>query len=478
MKPVSASLVTVLSAMLLLSGCAPVGPKYDPPKVTTPAAYKEQPPGAELLQPAQPADHARRPAWWEVFGDTRLNELEARLVASNPTLAQAEARYRQARALVRQNRAQFYPTVGVGASIDRGRPSSRQGGSVGTSTSAFTQYSLTADAAWEADFWGRIRQTVSASVATAQATAGDRETTRLSLSAELALDYYQLRSLDAELTLLHETIDAYQKSYTLTQNQYNAGIVARADVSQAETLLESARAQEVDVRLQRAQVEHAIAILTGEPPSALTLDALPLAGDPPQVPSELPSRLLERRPDIAAAERRVAAANAQIGVATAAFFPTVSLNASGGFQTTRLQQLLSWPSGFWSVGPALALTVFDAGARRAVKERAIGAYEETVGAYRQTVLSAFADVEDNLAAERLLSEEAQRQQAAVAAAQRALDISLNQYRAGLVSYLQVSIEQTTLLNNQRAEVSVAARRYAAAVQLIRALGGGWEGKLE
>jgi NodT family efflux transporter outer membrane factor (OMF) lipoprotein len=465
--------------IVALSACAPVGPKYEPPKTATPAAYKEQPAGAELMQPAQPSDEARRPAWWEVFGDARLNDLEAKLQTSNPTIAQAEARYRQARALVRQNHAQLYPTVGVGGSIDTGRASSRQGGSIGgVAPSTTTQYSVTGDAAWELDFWGRIRQTVNASVANAQASAGDREGTRLSLSAELALDYYLLRSLDAEQALLRQTIEAYQKSFTLTQNQYNAGIVARADVAQAETLLESARAQEVDTRLQRSQAEHAIAILTGDLPSSLTIDAAPLAGDPPPVPTELPSRLLERRPDIAAAERRVAAANAEIGVATAAFFPTISLNASGGFQTTKLQQFLSWPSGFWSVGPALALTLFDGGARRAAKDRAIGAYDETVGVYRQTVLSAFADVEDNLVAVHLLTEEQTRQRAAVAAAQRALDISLNQYRAGLISYLQVAVEQAQLLNNQRAEVSVAARRYAAAVQLIRALGGGWDGKLE
>jgi NodT family efflux transporter outer membrane factor (OMF) lipoprotein len=477
-RPEARALGSILMAVAL-SACAPVGPKYEPPKTAAPPAYKEQPPGAELMQPAQPSDGARRPAWWEVFGDARLNELEAKLQTSNPTIAQAEARYRQARALVRQNHAQLYPTVGVGGSIDTGRASSRQGGSIGgVAPSTTTQYSVTGDAAWELDFWGRIRQTVNASVANAQASAGDHEGTRLSLSAELALDYYLLRSLDAEQALLRQTIEAYQKSFTLTQNQYNAGIVARADVAQAETLLESARAQEVDTRLQRAQAEHAIAILTGDLPSSLTIDAAPLAGDPPPVPTELPSRLLERRPDIAAAERRMAAANADIGVATAAFFPTISLNASGGFQTTKLQQFLSWPSGFWSVGPALALTLFDGGARRAAKDRAIGAYDETVGVYRQTVLSAFADVEDNLVAVRLLTEEQTRQRAAVAAAQRALDISLNQYRAGLISYLQVAVEQAQLLNNQRAEVSVAARRYAAAVQLIRALGGGWDGKLE
>ena len=297
-------------------------------------------------------------------------------------------------------------------------------------------------------------------------------------AAELALDYYLLRSFDAEQALLqpddrglpevvHADPEPVQRGHRRAGRRGAGGDAARI----------GARAG-MDSRLQRAQAEHAIAILTGDLPSSLTIDAAPLAGDPPPVPTELPSRLLERRPDIAAAERRVAAANADIGVATAAFFPTISLNASGGFQTTKLQQFLSWPSGFWSVGPALALTLFDGGARRAAKDRAIGAYDETVGVYRQTVLSAFADVEDNLVAVRLLTEEQTRQRAAVAAAQRALDISLNQYRAGLISYLQVAIEQAQLLNNQRAEVSVAARRYAAAVQLIRALGGGWDGRLE
>jgi NodT family efflux transporter outer membrane factor (OMF) lipoprotein len=468
----------LLVTALLATGCAPVGPKYVPPTVVAPPAYKEQPPGAEILQPAQPKDAIQRGAWWEVFGDPQLNALEAQLNASNPTLAQAVARYFQARAIARQDRAQFYPNAGVSAAIERGRASQRQGGSVATDTSASTQYSLTGDVAWEPDFWGRIRQTVNSRVATAQATAGDRENIRVSLATQLAVNYFQLRAFDAEIVLFNETTDAYERSYALTQNQYNAGIVARSDVAQAETLLEAARAQTIDVRLQRAQLEHAIAILVGQPPAALGLDSMPLAGEPPQVPGELPSRLLERRPDIAAAERRVAAANAQIGVAASAFFPTIMLGATGGFQTTRLQQFLSLPSGFWSLGPTLAMTIFDGGARRAAKVRAVAAYDETVGAYRETVLAAFADVEDNLVAQRLLAEEEAHQRAAVAAAQRALEISLNQYRAGLINYLQVAIEQASLLNNQRAALSVSARRFAAAVQLVRALGGGWDGRLD
>jgi NodT family efflux transporter outer membrane factor (OMF) lipoprotein len=263
----------------------------------------------------------------------------------------------------------------------------------------------------------------------------------------------------------------------LTRHQYEAGIVSRADVEQSNTQLEAARAQAIDVRLQRVQMEHAIATLIGELPANLSLAPAPLPPSPPLVPSVLPSRMLERRPDVAAAERRVAAANAQIGVASAAFFPAITLGGTGGFQATRLAQWLSWPMGFWSVGPALAATLFDAGARRAAKAGAVANYDGTVAAYRQTVLVAFQDIEDNLAAERLLAAEAERQRVAVAAAQRALDISLNQYGAGTVSYLQVAIQQTALLANQRTAVSVTARQFVAAVQLVRALGGGWNDNL-
>jgi NodT family efflux transporter outer membrane factor (OMF) lipoprotein len=469
----SRAAVAVASACVFAAGCVHP-PKYEPPKMATPAAYKEQ--GADLLQPAQPSDHAPRPAWWETFNDPKLNELETRLMASNPTLAQAVARYAQAAALIRENRSQFYPQVGVSGGVLAGRPSSAQGGT--TSVKIATDYTLRGDFAWEADLWGRIRQTVSVAVANAQATAGDREALKLSLAAQLATTYFALRTFDAEIVLLNETTQAYEKSYQLTQNQYNAGLVARADVAQAQTLLEGARAQSIDVSLQRAQAEHAIAVLIGEMPAALAIDTMPINGEPPRLPPEMPSRLLERRPDIAAAERRVAAANSQIGVATSAFFPTLGISASVGLQTTTLQKLLSWPAGFWSVGPTLAYQLFDGGARRAVKAGAVAAYDVTIGAYRETVLTAFQDVEDNLAAQRLLAEEFDHQQLAVTAAQQALDISLNQYRAGLISYLQVAIEQAQLLNNQRSALSITGRRYGAAVGLIRALGGGWDGRLD
>ncbi len=338
--------------------------------------------------------------------------------------------------------------------------------------------SLTGDVSWEPDFWGRVRQTVAAGVASAQAARGDLENARLSLTATLALDYFQLRSFDADLVLLNESIDAYERSLTLTQNQYNAGLVARTDVAQAETQLASARAQAVDVTLQRAQMEHAVAVLVGVAPSALSLQPAPLDGEPPPVPLELPSRLLERRADVAAAERRVAAANAQIGVAASAFFPIVSLTGSVGFQASALAQWLAWPSQFWSVGPTLALTLFDGGARRAARANAQAAYDAEAATYRQVILTVFQDVEDNLAAQRLLADESQQQQAAATAARTALDVSLNQYRAGLVSYLAVVTSQSTSLTAERTLVALTARRYEAAVQLIKALGGGWDGRLD
>ena len=464
---------SILAASLL--GACALGPRYIKPDVAVPAEYKEHGlAGADLLQAAEPRDHVSRQGWWDVFGDTQLDELEARLLRNNPTITEAEARLRQARGLVRQDRAAYFPVITGSTSATRTHPGASSPSGV---TGTLTDYSLGVGASWEADLWGRVRGTVAAGTASVQAAAADLESARLTLSAELAADYFQLRSFDAELALFDQTIDAYQRAATLTRNQYNAGIVSRADVEQAETQLASAQAQAIDVRLQRVQLEHAIAVLIGEPPVALSLAAVPLDGEPPVVPPEVPSRLLERRPDVAAAERRVAAANAQIGVASAAFFPAITLTGNGGFQATRLQQWLSLPMRAWSVGPALALTLFDAGARRAVKAQAVASYDEMVATYRQTVLSAFQDVEDNFAAERLLAAEAERQQAAVAAAQRSVDISLNQYRAGIVSYLQVATQQTALLTNQRAAVSLTGRRFVTAVQLVRALGGGWNGNL-
>jgi multidrug efflux pump len=466
-----ARVVPLFGATALAAGCA-VGPRYVPPTMVAPAAYKEQG-STSGLEPARPNDGSARHAWWEDFGDERLNGLVLQLLHGNPSIAEAEARFRQARAIVRQERAAYFPQATGSTAATRTRPgaAARTGLPGGT---PLTDYSTAADVSWEADLWGRVRATVAGGVASAAAAEADLANTRLILTAELASNYFQLRSFDGELALFDQTIGAYERAAQLTRNQYDAGIVSRADVEQAETQLQSALAQAIDLRLQREQLEHAIAVLLGEPPAGVSLAATPLDGEPPPVAAGIPSRLLERRPDIAAAERRVAAANAQIGVTSAAFFPAVTLDANGGFLATRLAEWLSWPARFWSVGPSLALTLFDAGARRAAKRGTEAAYDETVAEYRSTVLTAFQEVEDNLAAQRLLAEEVQRQHAAVAAAQRALDISVNQYRAGLVSYLQVATQQTALLVNQRALMSLSARRYAAAVTLVRALGGAWD----
>lgn len=468
-------LTTVCMLVAAMSSACVVGPHYSRPPVTTPATFKERPaPDAGVLQPAVPNDHGSRDGWWTIFGDAQLDTLQQRMLTGSPQLAEAEARVREAQALLQQARAGYAPTIGATTSITRGNTAGRGGGVVAGTVDTFD---LDVPASWEPDLWGRVRRSVEGGTASLQAVAGDLASARLSLSAELAADVFEVRSFDAEVMLLDDTIAADERAATLTQNQYTAGIVSRADVEQADTQLAATQAQAADTRLQRAQLEHAIAVLIGVPPATFDLPADPLDGEPPAVPVELPARVLERRPDVAAAERRVAAANAQIGVASAAFFPAVTVSASAGFVSTQVAEWLSWPMRFWSVGPALAMTLFDGGARRALKAQAVASYDETVAAYRQTVLTAFQDVEDDLAAERLLATEAERQQAAVAAAQRSLDISLNQYRAGTVSYLQVAVQQTTLLTNQRAAVSLAGRRFATTVQLVRALGGGWDGTL-
>lgn len=472
----SGALAAIVGLAAALTAACAVGPRYAVPPVPVPAAYKEvDAAGTDLMRPAAPGDQAPRQGWWELFNDSRLNDLEAKLLQGNVTIAEAAARVDQARAVLRQDKALYAPVVTGTASATRARSSAVTDQRPAAQT--LNDLSIGASATWEPDLWGRIRQTVASGTASAQAAIGDRESIGLSASAELAADYFQLRAFDGELSLLDRTIDSYGRAATLTRNQYEAGVVSRADVEQADTQLEAARADAIDVRLQRAQIEHAIAALLGTAPAELTLEPLPLDGTPPVVPADVPSRILERRPDVAAAERRVAAANAQVGIASAAFFPSVTLGGTGGFLASHLQQWLSWPMGVWSVGPALAVTLLDGGARKAEKAQAVAAYDETVAAYRGTVIGAFQDVEDNLAAQRLLASEADRRTAAVAAAQRSLDIAMNQYRAGLVSYLQVATAQTALLDNQRTAVSLNARRFVAAVQLVRALGGGWSGSM-
>ena len=477
-------LVTLAGTIVLLTSCT-VGPDYIRPAVEVPGAYKEM----EGWKVAQPGDDAIRGAWWEVFGDPLLNELEAQVDISNQNVAQAEAQFRQARAAVQAARAAYFPQVTIGASFTRSLASSEAPGATSTTTSSskstqkpvsvtttpspISNFNLPADASWEPDLWGRVRRSVEASRASAQASAADLETTRLLVQSELAQDYFQLRTLDALKQLLETTVVAYQKFLELTKNRYASGVASRADVLQAETQLKTTQAQAIDIGVQRAQMEHAIALLVGRPAPVFSISAMPLGSIPPAIPVGLPSGLLERRPDIAGAERRMAAANAQIGVAVAAYYPTVTLSASGGFEASSLTKWLSWPSRFWSVGPSVSETVFDGGLRHAQTAQARAAYDATVASYRETVLTGFQEVEDNLASLRILEEEAGVQGEAVKASEQSLTVINNQYKAGTVSYLNVLVAQTVALNNQIAAINILGRRMTAAALLIKALGGGW-----
>jgi NodT family efflux transporter outer membrane factor (OMF) lipoprotein len=475
------TLAAVAGGLMLMTGCV-VGPDYVRPTVITPVAYKE----VDGWKVAQPQDHVLRGAWWEIFGDPQLNALEAQVSLSNQNLAQAEAAYRQARALVREARASYFPTLTVGLGYTYSRNSATLGGSsgagvsaggtssgAGTSAGSRSDFQLGLDFSWEPDLWGRIRRTVESNQASAQASAGDLESARLSYQAELAQDYFQLRTSDTQKQLLDKTVAAYEQSLQLTKNRYASGVASEADVVQAETQLKTAQAQAIDVGVQRAQLEHAIALLIGQPASNFSLPATPLTATPPPIPVGIPSALLERRPDIAAAEHRVAAANAQIGVAEAAYFPTLTLSASSGFESSSLSQWLTAPSRFWSVGPSISQTVFDGGLRRAQTDYARAGYDASVVTYRQTALAAFQAVEDNLAALRILEQEAQVQDEAVQKAQQSVTLITNQYKAGTVSYLNVITTQTTALSNELTTVQIRGRRMTAAVLLIQALGGGW-----
>jgi NodT family efflux transporter outer membrane factor (OMF) lipoprotein len=424
---------------------------------------------------AQPRDQELRGKWWEAYNDPLLNELEEQVSVSNQNLVQAAAQFRQARALVQEARSGYLPTVSAGASLTRSQSPSgfiNQNQAV-TARGPGNSYRLSLDAVWELDMWGRVRRTVESNNAGAQASAADLQSLRLSIQAELAQNYFQLRALDMQKQLFEDTIAAYQRSLTLTQNQYTAGIVAKVDVIQAQTQLKTTQANALDLGVQRAQLEHAIALLVGKPAANFSLAAAPLIAAPPAVPVGVPSALLERRPDIAAAERRMAAANAQIGVAEAAYYPSLTLSASGGFQSSSFSNWLTAPSRFWSLGPALAQTLFDGGLRRAQTDQAIAAYDANVAGYRQTVLIGFREVEDNLVALRILEEEAAIQDEAVQNARQSVALTTNQYKAGLVSYLNVVLVQATALLNERAAVDIQNRRLATSVLLVKALGGGW-----
>ena len=464
------------AAVLFAAGCA-VGPNYRRPSAPVPSAFKELAPtptpaavaGQAEWKPATPRDEGLRGRWWEIFGDPELAALEEQVNVSNQNVARAEAVFRGARAAARGARADFFPTVGATASVTRSNSGAARSVSAGTTT----QYQVSADLSWELDVFGRIRRNVESNVEAAQASAADLEAVRLALQAELAVDYFLLHGLDAQKQLLDSNVAAYQTALQLTINRFNQGIVSGVDVAQAQTQLETTRAQATDLSITRAQLEHAIAILTGKPPAELTIAAVPITVTPPAIPVALPSELLERRPDVAAAERRVAAANAGIGVAVAGFFPRLLLAASGGYGSSTLSKLFSVPNRFWSLGPSLLETIFDGGKRRAAKEQAEAAYDESVATYRESVLAAFQAVEDNLAAQRILDVEAGQLADAVAAAERSLTIARNRYNGGVTTYLEVITAQSAALANERAAVDILTRRMTASVNLVAALGGGW-----
>ena len=450
----------------LLAGCA-AGPTYHRPAVATPAAFKE----AAGWKTAAPAEAAPRGPWWEEFGDPELNDLEARVATANQTLLQAEANYEQARQLARADRTTLLPSLSLAGSDTRSRAPVTKTSPV---PATVTTYAASLQAAWEPDLWGRIRRTTESEVAAAQASAADLALTRLSLQTTLASNYIALRTLDERRHLLANAVEAYGRTLTISQNRYNAGVAARSDVVSAQTQLDNARAQLIDVGVQRAQLEHAIAVLTGRAPAELTLpprDTLALVM--PAVPPAVPSDLLERRPDVAEAERSVAAANARVGIQVSAWFPSISLSGSDGYEGSPLRDLLTAPNRFWSLGGQAAETLLDWGQRSADVRGARAAYDASVANYRQTVLGAFQEVEDNLASLRILAEEAQVEDAAVGEAAEAARIALNEYNAGTVDFTTVATAQVAELNSRIAALTILSDRLTASVGLVTALGGGW-----
>jgi len=436
------------------------------PATETPANYKE----ASDFKAAQPADQLAKGKWWEIYNDALLNSLEEQVGVSNQSLKAAQARFAEARAAIRTTRAGLFPTVTAGVAASRTRLSEHHPPS---SFPTFNDFQLPVDVSYEPDVWGRVRRTVEAARSEAQASAADLASVELSLHAELALDYFQLRGIDAEKQLLDSTVTAYEKALELTQSRYSGGLASAVDVAQAQTQLETTRAQANELEANRAALEHALAVLTGQAPYQFTVPRAPLAAPPPSVPPGLPSGLLERRPDIAAAERRVQEANAQIGVARSAWFPQVTLSGAGGFESSRIGTFLQGPAGFWSLAGSAAELVFDGGQRRGLSDAARAAYDQSVDTFRQTVLTAFQETEDNLAALRVLQEVAQTQDAAVAAAEHSLSLSNTRYQGGVASYLEVVTAQSAALANERTAVDILTSRVVASVLLVKALGGGW-----
>jgi NodT family efflux transporter outer membrane factor (OMF) lipoprotein len=458
-------------SILMLSGCM-VGPKYVQPTVPPPPpAFKET---SSNWAQATPQDQLPKGKWWEIYGDQQLNSLEETVAVSNQNLKVAYEQYMSARDLVRQARSQLFPTVAVQPSGSRVQPSQNRPNFSPTTAHPYSDIVLPAELSYEVDLWGQVRRTVESSRENAQASAGDLENVSLSLHSELAFDYFSLRGLDLQKQLLDATVVDFERALELTQARYRGGVASDVDVAQAETQLETTRAQDIEVGVARAQFEHAIAVLAGKTASTFSIPPAPLTAAPPQIPLGLPSELLERRPDIAAAERRVASANAQIGIAIAAYYPQVSLAAAGGVESTAIDTLFQGPSVLWSVGGSAFETVIDGGRRRAVTQQARDNHDAAVASYRENVLEAFQQVEDNLAALRLLDQELATQQVAVASARRSVDLSTTRYKRGITTYLEVLTAQSIALSDERTAADLMTRRMTASVQLVKALGGGWD----
>ena len=460
--------LVLTTAILSLAGCA-VGPKYKTPPVPAPPAYKE----IGNWKMAQPSNQNLGGNWWEIFQDPQLNALEAQISVSNQNLKAAAAQYQEARAALRYARADYYPTISTAPSGTRQRYSDNRPGSAARGIT-FNDFVFPVDLSYQVNAWGRVSKNVESYREQAQASAADFAVVNLTLHADLAIDYFAARTLDAEEKLLQDTVAQYQQALDLNEERYSGGLASEVEVEQARTIFETTQAQLVDVGVARAQYEHAAAVLVGKAPADFSLPPLPLTTPPPPIPVGIPSELLERRPDIAAAERRVASSNAQVGLAKTAYYPLVNIVASGGLESGTISTLAQGPSAFWSVGAAALFTVFDGGKRHALNDEAKAAYDSSVASYRQTVLTAFQQVEDNLAALRVLEQEAGVQATAVQSAQRSLDLSNTRYEGGVTSYLEVITAQNASLSDEVTAVNILGRRMASAVLLIEALGGGWD----
>ena len=470
-----AGLACAFLALLFLGACT-VGPHYARPTVPVAPAYSEQPPQkfqeVEGWKTSTPADTQVKGPWWELFGDAQLNVLEQQVGPANQTLKAAEANFRVAREQIQINRSNRSPGISAGPSITHNRISGKN--PTGLPGYQYGDFDLPITASWDADFWGRIRRSVAAAREQYQVSAADMENTKLQVETELAVDYFEARALDAQKKILDDNVAAYQKALQLTRNRFEGGLSSKAEVAQAQTQLDQTQAEDMDTGVARARYQHAIAVLTGKPPEGFQLSPAPLSEEPPPIPVGLPSQLLERRPDIASSERQVAAANEQIGIARASFFPDLVISATGGLQAGSIVDWFTWPSRYWVAGPQILQTVFDAGRRRAQLRTAEANYDLVVADYRQTCLTAFQEVEDNLSTLRVLEQEQAKQREATQAAELSAQLAMNRYKGGLVTYLEVITAQSIALSNERTGVDLLRRRMDATAQLIRALGGGWD----